>query len=368
MPVLVALVAVGLGIPALGAALVVTDALQPSDAIFVLDGGTPVRELEAASLYRLGYAPRVVVARGRDAISVARQVSGEPSRQERAVRVLRHVGVPEAAVVTLSQEVDNTVQELAADFAFATKQGLRRVILVTSANHTRRVRVIWNSRYERRIPALVYPTSWEAYDARRWWASRRTMEETIHEALGIVHFMLGSRCRRSTRSPDQYPPPPIVVHMPLRQIPPAVWQRSTSPPVETAGAVVEAGTVVEVGFVEVVVAQPATARPSASPVAATATAWITLRASLAASLDIGDSHDVVEHPAYTHQIASPRVNTRRRSTPRHESEGVGRGGRIRTCTSSRTEDFKSSASAVSPRPRGSSGKKCGGGERIRTAA
>src|SRR2546426_1066615 len=172
VPVLVALVAVGLGIPALGAALVVTDALQPSDAIFVLDGGTPVRELEAASLYRLGYAPRVVVARGRDAISVARQVSGEPSRQERAVRVLRHVGVPEAAVVTLSQEVDNTVQELAADFAFATKQGLRRVILVTSANHTRRVRVIWNSRYERRIPALVYPTSWEAYDARRWWASR----------------------------------------------------------------------------------------------------------------------------------------------------------------------------------------------------
>src|SRR5206468_2791310 len=111
VPVLVALVAVGLGIPALGAALVVTDALQPSDAIFVLDGGTPVRELEAASLYRLGYAPRVVVARGRDAISVARQVSGEPSRQERAVRVLVHVGVPEAAVVTLSQEVDVTAYD-----------------------------------------------------------------------------------------------------------------------------------------------------------------------------------------------------------------------------------------------------------------
>ena len=92
VPVFVALVAVGLGIPALGAALVVTDALQPSDVIFVLDGGTPVRELEAASLYRLGYAPRVVVARGRDAISVARQVSGEPSRQERAVRVLLHRG------------------------------------------------------------------------------------------------------------------------------------------------------------------------------------------------------------------------------------------------------------------------------------
>jgi uncharacterized SAM-binding protein YcdF (DUF218 family) len=192
VPVLAAMVAMGLGIPALGAALVVADDLQPSDAIIVLDGGTPVRELEAGTLYRLGYASRVVVARGRDAISVARQISGEPSRQERAVRVLRHVGVPDAAIVTLSQEVDNTVQELAADFAFATTQGFRRVILVTSPNHTRRVRVIWSSRYERTLPALVHPTSWEAYDARRWWASRRTLEETIHEALGIVHFMLGS--------------------------------------------------------------------------------------------------------------------------------------------------------------------------------
>src|SRR2546427_11522002 len=117
VPVLVALVAVGLGFPALGAALVVTDALQPSDAIFVLDGGTPVRELEAAALYRLGYAPSVVVARGRDAISIARQVSGEPSRQERSVRGLRHVGVPDAAIVPLSQEVDHTVQESAGDFA-----------------------------------------------------------------------------------------------------------------------------------------------------------------------------------------------------------------------------------------------------------
>src|SRR5262249_36642417 len=192
VPVLVALVAVGLGIPALGAALVVTDALQPSEAIFVLDGGTPVRELEAGTLYRLGYAPRGVVARGRDAISVARQVSGEPSRQERAGRVLRHVGGPGQALVPPSPRGGHTGQQVAADFAFATKQGLRRVILVASPNHTRRVRVIWSSRYERTLPALVHPTSWEAYDARRWWASRRTIEETIHEALGIVHFMLGS--------------------------------------------------------------------------------------------------------------------------------------------------------------------------------
>src|SRR5256712_12057558 len=122
--VAVALVAVGLGIRALGPARVVTDALQPSDAIFVLGGGTPVRELEAAALYRLGYAPSVVVARGRDAISIARQVSGEPSRQERSVRVLRHVGVPRAAIVTLSHDGDHTVQELPGHLPLAAPRGL----------------------------------------------------------------------------------------------------------------------------------------------------------------------------------------------------------------------------------------------------
>src|SRR5207244_12058695 len=69
-----------------------------------------------------------------------------------------------------------------------------------------------------------------------------------------------ARCRRSTRSPDQYPPPPIVVHIPLRQIPPAVWQRSTSPPVETGGAGVEGGSAAEVGLGEVVGAPRAGAR------------------------------------------------------------------------------------------------------------
>ena len=194
LPVLAAVAVVGvvLGVPALGSALVATNDLRPSDAIFVLDGGTPTRELEAAALYRLGYAPRVVVARGRDSIALARSVSGEPSRQERAVRVLRHVGVPADAIVTLSQEVDNTLQELAADFWFATGHGLRRVILVTSPNHTRRVRVIWNSRYEHTVPALVAATSWDPYDPRRWWASRRSLSETIHEVLAIVHFMIGS--------------------------------------------------------------------------------------------------------------------------------------------------------------------------------
>ncbi len=141
------LAAAAVGVLRLGLFLVVADPLQPSDAIFVLEGKTPAREVEAAALYRRGLAPRIVVAHARDPMPLARRLSGEPTPQERAVRALAHLGVPPEAVVRLTREAENTQQELAADFEYARAQGFRRVILVTSPVHTRRVRVIWRARY-----------------------------------------------------------------------------------------------------------------------------------------------------------------------------------------------------------------------------
>ncbi len=59
--VVVALGAAGVvaGLPAVGAWLVVADPLVVSDAIFVLEGRTPEREVEAAALYHRKLAPIV---------------------------------------------------------------------------------------------------------------------------------------------------------------------------------------------------------------------------------------------------------------------------------------------------------------------
>ena len=96
------------------------------------------------------------------------------------------------AAVQLDREVDNTAQELAVDFEYARARGFRRVILVTSPVHTRRVRVIWNARYQRAIPALVSPTAYETWDPQRWWRSRDSVQRAVHELVGIAHFLIGS--------------------------------------------------------------------------------------------------------------------------------------------------------------------------------
>ena len=44
--------------------LIIEDSLEPAAAIVALGGEPPFREMEAARLYRAGWAPRVVIVRG----------------------------------------------------------------------------------------------------------------------------------------------------------------------------------------------------------------------------------------------------------------------------------------------------------------
>jgi uncharacterized SAM-binding protein YcdF (DUF218 family) len=177
----------------LGPWLVVSEPLERGDVIFVTDGLTPQRELEAAALFLEGWAPRVALPLPRSRLSEeVIRLAAELTPQEYASRLLRRRGVPEAAIVRLDRIVENTLQELQADFDHARAHGFRRVIIVSSPYHTRRIRLIWSSRFEREIPAIVRPTRYEPVDPTRWWRSRRPLEDVIHEVFGILNFLLGS--------------------------------------------------------------------------------------------------------------------------------------------------------------------------------
>lgn len=178
--------------PAIGVWLVVADPLAPSDAIFVLEGRTPSREVEAAALYHRGLAPVVGLSHPRDPQELARRLARLASIQEFARAVLVGLGVPDRAILRLQPEVRNTVEELAVIAETARVRGFRRVILVTSPSHTRRVRTIWNARHQGTLAALVHPNAYESFDARRWWRSRHGLQAAVYEVAGIVNFRLGT--------------------------------------------------------------------------------------------------------------------------------------------------------------------------------
>jgi uncharacterized SAM-binding protein YcdF (DUF218 family) len=189
--VVVTAAAITASIPAVAAWLVVADPLQPSDAIFVLEGRTPAREVEAAAVYHRGLAPIVALSHARDPLSIARRLARLPPGQDTASVALRNLGVPDRAILRLEPEVENTVEELAVIADVSRARGFRRIILVSSPSHTRRIRMIWDAR-PRGVAASVYPTSYETFDPHRWWRSRHGVETMLHELGGIVNFKLGS--------------------------------------------------------------------------------------------------------------------------------------------------------------------------------
>jgi uncharacterized SAM-binding protein YcdF (DUF218 family) len=196
--VLVALAGLGLLahrplLRAAGAALVVEDPPRAADAIVVVAGSSPSREEIAAALFREGWAPRVLVSRQAVPRRVQRLIDlGIRPRdfQGESVLALEKFGVPRNAIVTLDQPVEITEAELRVVAAAARERGWRRLTLVTTWFHARRVHLIWQRETGGAIEGRLATVSDECAAAAAWWRRRRCSEAVLHEYLGLLALYL----------------------------------------------------------------------------------------------------------------------------------------------------------------------------------
>jgi uncharacterized SAM-binding protein YcdF (DUF218 family) len=176
--------------------LVIEDPLEKAQAIVVLSGGMPLRALEAARLYREGYAPKVWLTHSTEpgAALEAMQIPyvGEDSYD---LRVLMHQGVPEDAIRKLEPPIINTADELTAVSAALEQEKGRTVIIVTSKVHTRRVRILWRRLAAYRGKAIVRAASDDPFEPNRWWRTSRHALDVVRELLGILNAWAGMPLR-----------------------------------------------------------------------------------------------------------------------------------------------------------------------------
>ncbi|HEX7215679.1 MAG TPA: ElyC/SanA/YdcF family protein [Methylomirabilota bacterium] len=178
---------------AAGRILVVEPSDGPADAIVVVAGSTPTREALAATLFREGRAPVVVVSRQTMPVRVQQllDLGIRPlDFQGESVAALEKYGVPRAAIVTLTEPVEITEMELRAVAAEARARGWRRVLLVTTPNHSRRVRLVWHREAGPGIEAGIAMIDDECSADRAWWTRRRCSEAVLHEYLGLIAVYL----------------------------------------------------------------------------------------------------------------------------------------------------------------------------------
>ena len=187
------------GLRAAGRFLVIADPLEPSGAIVIMAGEVPFRQIEAAKLFHRRLAPWIVLTREAESAwqRKLRQFGvAIPERREIVRQVLVRLDVPPDAIRYIADPAVNTADEMKAVRRFAAREGLRRIIIVSSPDHLRRIRVIWTRGVEPGVEVRLHPAPEEdGFDPDTWWTTRRGAENLAHEYAGIVNFLLGSPIR-----------------------------------------------------------------------------------------------------------------------------------------------------------------------------
>jgi uncharacterized SAM-binding protein YcdF (DUF218 family) len=176
--------------------LVRGEAPAKADVIVVLSGGMPYRAEAAAKVFHLGYAPEIWVSKpaspAGDLQSFGIHFVGEEAYNR---EILAHLGVPESAVHIFPEEIVDTEEEVEEIQREMRRAGMKRVIIVTSPQHTRRVRALWRRFVGDQPQLLVYAAGEDPFDADHWWRNTRDALAVVREYLGLANVWAGMPVR-----------------------------------------------------------------------------------------------------------------------------------------------------------------------------
>ena len=178
--------------------LVVQDPLVHADVIVILSGSLPERALQAAEVYKAGYADQVWIS---PPISPAEELKamnisflGEDFYNE---KVLLAQGVPVDAIRILEQPSANTEEEVREISETLRGNNFHQAIVVSSKAHTRRVRTIWRKLIGSDPRLVVRFATGDTYDGAHWWRHTHDALDVMRETLGLLNAWAGFPLRPS---------------------------------------------------------------------------------------------------------------------------------------------------------------------------
>jgi uncharacterized SAM-binding protein YcdF (DUF218 family) len=172
--------------------LVSEDPLASADEIVVLSGSMPARAEEAANIFRRGYAHEVWVSRPvsprqeLEAMGIHYQGEEDFNRA-----VLVREGVPDADVRVFPQPIVNTEEEIEEISGQMRRDGKASAMIVTSPQHTRRVRALWRKIAGSDLRLIVRAAPQDPFDADHWWRTTHDTLAVVREILGLLNVWTG---------------------------------------------------------------------------------------------------------------------------------------------------------------------------------
>jgi uncharacterized SAM-binding protein YcdF (DUF218 family) len=182
------LAAVFVGFRRAGRWLVRDEALSRADVIMILSGSMPYRAEEAGRIFQKGLAGEVWISRPENPAGEMEKLGVRFIAEEDYNReILIKEGVSEGAIHILPETVINTEQELEEVGREMRQSRKVKVIIVTSPEHTRRVRALWDHLVGKRPQAMVHAAWEDPFDADHWWRNTRDAWAVVREVLGLMN-------------------------------------------------------------------------------------------------------------------------------------------------------------------------------------
>jgi len=164
--------------------MVVSDPLEKSDAIVVLDGDYPQDErlLHAVQLWKGGYASKVILS-----AKLAEWQTYEDYPSWRHAVKLRIF--PEDTLFVAAHNADSTKEEAQHLLTFIRQHGFKRVIIVTSNYHTWRTKRVYEKEWrDSDISVYISPAYSSQFHPDEWWKHRADSRTFFYEFSKIIWY------------------------------------------------------------------------------------------------------------------------------------------------------------------------------------
>lgn len=175
--------------------LIVKTELPVAAAIVVLSGSSTYLERAdwAARLYRQGRAPLIILTDDKLISGWNGAEERNPYFYELAAKELQKRGVPSEKIRVVAEPALGTFYESLNVREYATSHGLKRLLVVTSAYHSRRA--LWSMRRACAGTDIVIgvdgpPPGWQTPSAWTWWLHRWGWKVVAGEYLKMTYYWL----------------------------------------------------------------------------------------------------------------------------------------------------------------------------------
>ncbi len=175
--------------------LIVKSDLAGADAIVVMSGSSTYLERAdwAARLYQEGRAPLVILTNDSLISGWDKVKERNPYFYELAARELHKQGVPESKIQVVSDIALGTYEESLGLRDYATAHKLNRLLIVTSAYHSRRT--LWSMRHACEGSGIEIgidspPPGWQTPAPSRWWWHRWGWKVVAGEYAKLIYYKM----------------------------------------------------------------------------------------------------------------------------------------------------------------------------------